>query len=513
MSDRLVLVLGDQVGERVPALDGADPADTRVLLAEVAGETGYAPHHARKIALVLSAMRHCAERLRADGWTVDHVPLDDPDNTGSLAGELDRAVRRHGVRTVRVTEPGEWRVKRDLEAWADGVEVDFAWVDDDRFLCDHDAFERWAKGRKSLRMEWFYREMRRHHDVLVEGDQPVGGRWNLDADNRERLPAPGKRPPIPQPMHFEPDAITREVIELVRHRCPDAFGDLEPFWFAVTPGDAKRALAHFVEHALPSFGDYQDAMARDEDFVFHALISIYLNIGLLDPMDCIRRAEAAFHDGHAPLNAVEGFVRQILGWREYVRGIYWHQGPDYGARNHLRARLGLPAFYWTGETDMACVAHTVDGIRRNGYAHHIQRLMITGNFALIAGIRPAEVCDWYLGVFADAFEWVELPNTLGMALYGDGGVLASKPYAASGKYVQRMSDYCTGCRYDPKDATGEDACPFNYLYWDFLARQRARLEGNHRMGMILKTLDRMDPERVETMRRKARTARRNLDAL
>jgi deoxyribodipyrimidine photolyase-related protein len=309
------------------------------------------------------------------------------------------------------------------------------------------------------------------------------------------------------------DAITSDALARVARHCPDAFGDLQPFWFATTPGDAKRAFAHFLKHGLPHFGDFQDAMAEDEDFVYHAIISMYLNLGLLDPLDCCRAAEDAWRNGEAPLNAVEGFIRQIIGWREFIRGVYWHAMPDYAERNHLLARLPLPDFYWTGETGMNCLRQTIEATRRNAYAHHIQRLMVTGNFALLAGIRPQEVCSWYLGVYADAFEWVELPNTLGMALYGDGGLFASKPYAASGKYIDRMSDYCKGCRYSPKLATGDDACPFNYLYWDFVARQEDRLRGNPRMGMVYRNLERMDPERLAAMRTLADRARQDLDAL
>ena len=511
--DRLVLVLGDQVGERLSSLAEAPPGDTCVLFAEVAEEVGYAPHHAKKIAFLFSAMRHRAEALRAQGFAVDYVALDDPENTGSLPSELTRAVARHRPREVHVTEPGEWRLREALRRWGEAADVPLVCHEDDRFLARHDDFARWAKDRKTLRMEFFYREMRRRHEVLLEDGQPVGGRWNLDAENRRALPKGQERPAINAPMQFEPDAITKKVLALVRKRCPDAFGELEPFWFAVTPGEAKRAFAHFLRTRLASFGDYQDAMAAGEDFVYHSVISLYLNAGLLDPLACCRAAEDAWRSGDAPLNAVEGFVRQILGWREFVRGVYWLEMPAYAEANALAAERPLPAFYWTGETHMRCVREAVGTTRRNAYAHHIQRLMVTGNFALLAGVRPAEVADWYLGVYADAYEWVELPNVVGMALYADGGRFASKPYAASGKYIQRMSDYCGGCRYRPADSTGSRACPFNYLYWDFVARNESRLRGNPRMGMVYRTLDRMAPEKVEAMRTQAAKALEDLDAL
>lgn len=509
----LVLILGDQLSPGLAALRDADPARTRILMAEVAGEASYAPHHAKKLAFVLAAMRHRAEALRNDGFTVDYVTLDDPDNSGTLSGELARALRRHGHLPLRITEPGEWRVKTEIDAWASAAEVDLTWIEDDRFLCSMAEFQRWAQGRKGLRMEHFYRVMRRRHDLLMEAGEPAGGRWNFDSENREPLPPPLAREPIAPPMRFRPDADTEAVIDLIRRTFPDAFGDLEPFWFAVTPAQAKRAFSHFLRKSLPAFGDHQDAMASGEDFLYHAVISLYLNVGLLDPLACCRAAEEAWRDGSAALNAVEGFIRQILGWREFIRGVYWLAMPDYAERNALGADLPLPDFYWSGQTGMRCVAETVDGIRRNAYAHHIQRLMVTGNFALLAGLEPKAVCHWYLGVFADAFEWVELPNTLGMALHGDGGVFASKPYAASGRYIDRMSDYCQGCRYDPTDATGEQACPFNYLYWDFIVRHRQRFEKHPRMAMVYRNLSRQKPERVLRMRELAAIARADLDAL
>lgn len=509
----LVLILGDQLSGELSALRHADPAHTRILMAEVQGEVDYAPHHAKKLAFIFSAMRHHAQALRTKGFEVDYVTLDDPHNSGTLCGELERARQRHGYTALRITEPGEWRVKSDIDAWASAREVDLSWLEDGRFLCSAAAFQQWAKGRKGLRMEHFYRVMRRRHDLLMEADEPAGGRWNFDPENREPLPPPLARAPIPKPMQFRPDAETEAVLKMVRSRCPDAFGDLEPFWFAVTPAQARRAFSHFLNKGLPLFGDHQDAMASGENFLFHAVISTYMNAGLLDPLACCRAAENAWRAGSAPLNAVEGFIRQILGWREFIRGIYWLKMPEYAENNALDADLPLPEFYWSGDTGMRCVAETVAGIRRNAYAHHIQRLMITGNFALLAGLEPKAVCDWYLGVFADAYEWVELPNTLGMALHGDGGLFASKPYAASGRYIERMSDYCQGCRYDSAAATGDDACPFNYLYWDFIARHQERFAKHPRMAMIYRNLMRQKPERVARMRELAAIARADLDAL
>ncbi len=505
----LVLILGDQLSRDLSALDGFDPQRDVVLMVEVAEETTYVPHHKQKIAFILAAMRHFARELREEGLSVDYVALDDPANTGSFSGELARAVARHRPERVIITEPGEWRVRRMMDDWAQDLGVPVEIRDDDRFLCSRAEFAAWADGRKSYRMEFFYREMRRRTGLLMEEDGPVGGQWNFDAENRKRLPA-GLTPP--RRLRFAPDAVTAEVIDLVAARFDGHFGDLDGFGWAVTRNDALKALAHFVEAALPRFGDYQDAMAEGEGFLFHALVSPYLNIGLLLPREVCLAAETAYRAGKAPLNAVEGFIRQILGWREYVRGIYWLEMPAYAQTNALEADRPLPWFYWSGETDMNCLANAIADTSRNAYAHHIQRLMVTGNFALLAGIRPAEIEAWYLAVYADAFEWVELPNTHGMAIFADGGLLGSKPYAASGAYIDRMSDYCGSCAYDPKIKTGKGACPFNPLYWDFLIRNRDRLVNNPRMAMPYKNLNRMTPAHVETIRREAAAILDGLDA-
>ncbi len=507
---RVTLVLGDQLTPTVAALRAGDPRDDVVLLAEVAAEATYVAHHRQKIALVFAAMRHFASELRHAGWHVDYVTLDDPGNTGTLAGELARAVERHGAAAVHVTEPGEWRLAQDLDAWSARLGVPVHRHPDDRFHCDPGDFACWAEGRKRLRMEDFYRAMRRGHDVLMDADGPAGGQWNYDSANRSPLPRDG--PDIPAPPRFEADATTSEVLALVDERFADHFGTLETFGWAVRRADAERARDHFIEHALPRFGDYQDAMRTGEPWLFHSVLSPYLNLGLLEPRDLVARAEAAWRAGHAPLNAVEGFVRQILGWREFVRGIYWLCMPDYAQRNALGHERPLPGFYWTGETDMRCLHEAIAATRDHAYAHHIQRLMITGNFALLAGIEPSEVCDWYLVVYADAYEWVELPNTLGMALYGDGGLLASKPYAAGGKYIDRMSDYCRHCRYNVRQNTGDDACPFNALYWHFLMRHRERLGGNHRLRMPYRNLDRMDETKKRALWERAEAFLSRLDS-
>ena len=504
----LRFVLGDQLSRSLSALRDVEISQDVVLMVEVHDEATYVRHHRQKIALVLSAMRHFAESLRAEGLRVDYVRLDDAGNSGSFTGELGRALSRHPVDRIVVTEPGEWRVWDFMRAWGHEFAIPVEIREDDRFLCSRGAFTAWAAGRQGLRMEFFYRRMRRKTGWLMNGDQPAGGRWNYDAENRKALPPHLVPPPR---RRFVPDAITREVMTRVEQRFGDHFGDLESFGWAATREEAIEALRHFITNGLPRFGDYQDAMKSGEDWLFHAALSPYLNIGLLLPAEVCEAALDAYQQGAAPLSAVEGFLRQILGWREYVRGIYWLRMPAYARSNFFDAHRPLPAFYWTGETAMKCLRETIEATRRNAYAHHIQRLMITGNFALLAGIAPAQVEEWYLCVYADAFEWVELPNTHGMALHADGGLLGSKPYAASGAYIHRMSDYCTGCAYDPKIKLGPGACPFNILYWNFLMVHEARLASNPRMALPYRTLAGMTDDRRQAIGQEAMAFLNRLD--
>lgn len=507
-ANRIHLVLGDQLSHSLSALADADPQDSLVLMAELMSEATYVKHHKKKIAFLFSAMRHFAEALREKGFQVRYVTLDDPENTQSLRGELARAIAESGASSIVATECGEWRLAEDMRGWETHLGVPVEIREDDRFLCPIEDFRQWRKGRKQLRMEYFYRDMRRRHRVLLEGEEPVGGKWNFDAENR-KPPAEGLKGP--RRIRHAKDAITKSVLALVEERFADHMGSLGSFHYAVTAEQAQMELQQFIDEILPNFGDYQDAMVKGEPYLYHSLISSYINAGLLLPIDVIRRAEAAWFEG--PLNAVEGFIRQILGWREYVRGIYWTEMPDYAQRNHLSAARPLPQMYWTAKTDMVCMKGAIGDTIEHAYSHHIQRLMVTGNFAMLAGINPVEVCDWYLAVYSDAYEWVELPNTLGMALYGDGGLMASKPYAASGKYIDRMSNFCGGCRYDPKLTTGPRACPFNALYWDFLDRNTKKLAQNPRLSNMYATWRRMDPFKQDAIRKHAAQLLETLDSL
>lgn len=505
----MVVVLGDQLSLDLSSLRAADQARDLVVMAEIVVETLYAAHHKKKLAFVLSAMRHFAEELRGEGWRVEFETLDRDRPYQSFDEFVADKARRHNPARIVATEAGEFRVRAMMEGWERLVGVPTTILDDDRFLTTPRAFAAFAAGVRGLRLENFYRMMRARTGLLMEGDHPVGGRWNYDAENRRRPP---RGADLPAPPRFAPDAITEEVLHLVRTRFERNFGRLEPFRLATTRKDAEAARDDFFAHRLAAFGDHQDAMLAGENFLYHAVLSPYLNIGLLDPLDLCRRAEAAFHEGRAPLNAVEGFVRQIIGWREYVRGVYFLGGPDYPRRNGLGATRALPWFYWSAETYMFCVRTVVEETRDEAYAHHIQRLMITGNFALLAGVDPYEVHQWYLAVYADAYEWVEASNTVGMSQYADGGVMASKPYAASAAYINRMSDYCGRCRYDWRQKTGPDACPFNALYWDFLARNEGRLAGNRRLAGPFATLARMAPAAREALRAKAAETLAALDA-
>ena len=489
----LVLILGDQLDHQAAAFDGFDPAQDRVWMAEVRGESTHVWSAKQRIAVFLSAIRHFGEELRGLGFPLHYVGLDDPENTGSLAGDLARAVKIFTPSKVVMTAPGDWRVLTSIRETAKDLGVPLDIREDRHFFSTVRNFAEHARGRKQLRLEYWYRELRQKTGILMDGGKPIGGQWNFDEDNRESF---GKDGPtaIPAPTRFEPDSITGEVIDLVNNRFADHPGKVsasaEGFGWPVTRSQALQVLEDFIDQRLPNFGKYQDAMWTGEPRLFHSHLAVALNLKLLSAREVVTAAEQAFHQGKAPLSSVEGFIRQILGWREYVRGIYWTQMPDYLERNHLNATSPLPDFFWTGETDAACLRETITQTLKTGYAHHIQRLMVTGLYCLLAGIDPKQVHEWYLSVYVDAVEWVELPNTLGMSQYADGGLMASKPYAATGKYIDRMSNYCKGCRYDPNESTGDKACPFTRLYWDFLLRHRELLAKNPRMVMQIRNLDR-----------------------
>lgn len=491
------LILGDQLSASISSLKDINPAVDVILMCEVWDEATYVKHHKKKITFLFSAMRHFAQTLNHKGYNVEYTKLNDPNNAGSLKREVKRILDKHDFHHIIVTCPGEYRVLQDIQSLADEFSIHIELREDDRFLCTPVEFASWAKGRKQLRMEYFYREIRKKYQILMHNNAPIGGQWNFDAENRK----PHKKGlNIPLPYIGKVDHITEEVISLVSTCFEEHFGDIEPFYFAVTRADALQVLEKFIQERLLYFGDYQDAMVEGEPWMYHSHISFYLNCGLLLPLECVQAAEKAYHQLKAPLNAVEGFIRQVIGWREYMRGIYWLQMPDYANLNFFGVNRRLPDFYWTANTKMNCLRQSILETKKNAYAHHIQRLMVLGNFALLTGIDPMEVNEWFLVVYADAYEWVELPNVSGMILFADGGYLASKPYAAGGSYINKMSDYCKNCSYQVTHKTGPEACPFNYLYWDFLDRNRKKLSGNHRVAMMYRAFDKMGEEKQKTIR-------------
>ncbi len=511
----LIIILGDQLNVDSAALDGFDPALDAIWMAEVAGESSKVWSSKPRIAFFLSAMRHFRDALRLNGrrviyrelgraggaWMLDGGESRSSDAETFAAALLESAGSLKPERWI-MTEPGEWSVRAEIGEAAAAAGIVLEMRDDRHFLCSHAQFAAHAEGRKQLRMEFFYREMRQRHGVLMEGGKPAGGAWNFDSENRKSFGKGGPPLHLP-PRRFEPDAISREVIAVVNERFAEHPGDLTAFDWPVTAEEAGQALEDFVAHRLSDFGDWQDAMWTSEPWLFHSRLSAVMNVKLLDPRRVIVAAEEAWKQGRAPLAGVEGFIRQILGWREYVRGIYWRQMPGYVEMNALGAEQPLPAFYWTGETEMECLRDALGQTLRLGYAHHIQRLMVTGLYALMLGVRPREVHEWYLAVYVDAVEWVELPNTLGMSQHADGGLMASKPYIATGKYIERMSNYCSGCRYNPAESTGAKACPFTTLYWDFLLQHEDTLRKNQRMAMQVRNLGRLDETKRGEIRAQA----------
>ncbi|HPD17659.1 MAG TPA: cryptochrome/photolyase family protein [Planctomycetota bacterium] len=498
----LVLVLGDQLDASSAAFDGFDAAADVVWMAEVGEEAAYVWSHRARIALFLAAMRHFRDALRDRGVAVDYHALDDGAERSGLAAELAEAVRRLKPQRLIVVEPGEWRVKQALTAAAKSLALPLEVRPDRHFLCSHGEFAAHAEGRRRLRLEYFYRQMRRRLGLLVEGRRPIGGQWNYDAANRRSF---GKEGPgeLPRPLGFPADRVTREAIRLVEQRFVNHPGSLAHFDWPVTPADARRALDDFVENRLAQFGPYEDAMWTGQPWVYHSRLSAPVNLKLLDPRDAVAAVETAYQDGHAPLQSAEAVIRQFIGWREFIRGVYWRCMPDYQESNALGADAPLPWFYWTGETEMACLREVVGQTLALGFAHHIQRLMVAGLFAQLLGVHPFEVHKWFLAVYVDAVDWVTLPNVLGMSQFADGGVMSSKPYVATGRYIQRMSNYCLGCRFDPARPLGHHACPFTTLYWDFLARHEKRLRANRRMGFQVRNLDRLSRDDRAAIRRQA----------
>ncbi len=470
-----VWVLGDQLNRGIGALRDADPATHRVLLVESAAKIASKPWHRQRLHLVLSGMRHLAEELRAEGFEVDER------RAPSLRAGLDAHRREFAPARVWATEPASF----DGLALLRALDVDL--VRTDQFLCHPDEFARWAGDRRSLRMEDFYRWQRRRLGYLMDRDEPEGGRWNYDEENREPPPRDGGS--WPEPLRSEPDAIDRTVAAELPDTC---WGEPPSGWWGTTRTEALRRLDHFVDRVLPAFGPHEDAMLSGSWHLAHSLLSPYLNLGLLLPGEVCDAVEERYRAGSVPLASAEGFIRQVIGWREYVWGIAWLWMPEYRAENALDAHAPLPPAFTGAPTQMRCLEHVMRDVGAYGWTHHIQRLIVLGNLSLLAGVEPQVLVDWMWAGFVDGAEWVMLPNVVGMALYADGGRMATKPYAAGGAYIDRMSDYCTPCRYDRKRRTGDDACPFTTLYWDFVARHAERFAHNPRMVRQVRASERLD---------------------
>lgn len=480
-------------------------------MAETPEEVEHVWCHKLRIAYFFTAMRHFRDELRAKKLQVHYRelsanPADDEGRT--FTDLLIRDATEAGVKELVVVEPGDWRVKLRLEAAAQELGLPLTILDDPHFYATHADFQKFAAGKKKLILENFYREMRRRHRILVDEDgQPEGGQWNFDHDNRESFGStgPGR---LPRPERTPWDETTKQVIALVEERFSDHPGELFDDTLAVNREQALARLEHFITRQLPHFGRYEDAMWTEEPLLYHSRLSVYLNLKLLNPRECVDAAVAAYRAGKANLASTEGFVRQILGWREFIRGIYWQHMPRYQSLNHFDCQEALPSFYWDGQTDMVCVRESMGHVLKHGYAHHIHRLMVLGNLSQTYGAHPHHFHEWHMAMYLDAIDWVSLPNTLGMSQFGDGGVVGTKPYCATGAYVQRMSNFCKGCRYDPKKSVGESACPLTTFYWDFLSRNREKLAGNQRMAMQLKNVDRKSAEELAAIHHQAETYRR-----
>lgn len=492
----LTPILWDQLSLSISSLRNFDKDNDYVLMCESYYEATFVKHHKKKLVLLFSAMRHFKNELIEQGYKVLYFEIFKSGTKNNIVDQINETLKQYSFEKTILTSPSEYHILESLQ----GINGDIEILEDDRFLAPKQFFTNWAKDKKSLQMESFYREMRIKYNILLSEKKPLGGKWNYDSENRK---FPKVKLSVPPTFFLEPDKITIEVIDLVSKKFPEHFGDIEAFHFAVTRKDALKALDMFINERLEKFGDYQDAMIQNEPWMFHSHISFYLNIGLLLPLECIKKVEDAYRSKSISLSAVEGFIRQILGWREYIRGVYWLKMPEYKTLNFLNASKKLPDFYWSGKTKMNCVSQCVKETKENAYAHHIQRLMVLGNFALLAGIDPKEINEWYWIVYADAYEWVELPNVSGMILYSDGGLLGSKPYAASGAYINKMSNYCGNCSYNVDQKNGNTACPFNYLYWNFLLSNKAKLEKNYRLSIAYKTLSNMEPNKLANIKKDA----------
>ena len=493
----LGLIFPDQLSKNNLVYENLNKDDTLLYFEPV--QTFYdIPHHKQKIIFLISSLRKLISSDKRENIIhkkISKQPL-------KLKDTLKEILEENQFNKLYVTKPSDFKTLKDLMFFCQIHSIELIVLKDTKFICSNEDFQSWSAGKKSLIQEFFYRWIRKKYSILMDGDKPIGGKWNLDKDNRKGASAIKEE--IPDRNNIKTDEVIVDVMVEVNEIFNDSFGDIDNFNWATTHDEAWEQMNWFYKVYFKNFGSYQDAMKSDEPFMFHSLLSAYLNAGLLDPMECVIEAEKLYSTENIPLNSVEGFIRQIIGWREFIRGIYWSNMPHYKELNYFGNSRKLPEFFWSGNTDMHCIQQSVDSTRKYAYAHHIQRLMVTGNFAMLAGISPSQICDWYLAVYIDAYEWVELPNTLGMATFLDGGIVGSKPYAASGKYINRMSNYCSSCKHNPKNTLEDDSCPFNYLYWNFLIENSNLLSSNPRMKLVYNTLSKFDDGFKEKVKLKSK---------
>ena len=503
------MILGDQLDLQGAALKNFNRDTDQIIMIESVNEAQYVWSHQAKITLFLSAMRHFAKALRDLDYPLIYIQ----ESTLSIVDALKEHIQQESIAQLVCVEPGEYRLKVAIEKLTQELGIKLDMREDSHFYCTHQEFRKWAENKKELRLEYFYRLMRKTHDILLDANgEPEGGQWNFDQDNRK--PYPKKGPGIlEEPVFFSPDAITKQVMAYVKKTYPEHPGSLDAFNWPVTREQALEALNYFVEYRLRNFGIYQDAMWTNTPFGWHSILSSSMNLKLLNPGEVVNAVVKAWKKYSLDLSTVEGFIRQILGWREFVRGMYYLDMPKLAQDNYYQHKNKLPAWYWTGMTQMACMQDTIGQTLQYGYAHHIQRLMVTGNFALLAEILPSEVCDWYLAIYVDAIEWVELPNTAGMALFANGGRFTSKPYIASGAYIKRMSNYCNQCKYKPDIRFGENACPVTTLYWNFLIKHREQFEASPRTRLMTANLKKISEQDQQAITVHAKKILQNLDTL
>lgn len=508
---KLRLILGDQLNQKHSWFAQADQSILYVLM-EIRTETDYVWHHIQKACAFFAAMEGFADLLNSRHHDTIYLKLDDPSNLQSFTANCNALIKKYQIESFEYQLPDEYRVDEELKTYCSALNIPAQTCDTEHFYTTRDELGTFFSGKKGLLMENFYREMRKKHNILMDGKEPIAGKWNFDEDNRKKLPK--NHHPYP-PLLFT--NTVQAQYDRIRNAGIETIGSIDPqnLYWPLNRQQSLKLLSYFTENCLPLFGTFQDAMHTDEWSVYHSRLSFSMNTKMLSPKEVVGAAVAAWEQNKKSIaiNQLEGFVRQILGWREYMRGIYWLKMPDYEKLNYFDHQRKLPDWYWTGKTKMNCLKHSIGQSLNHAYAHHIQRLMITGNFALLAGINPDEVDFWYLGIYIDAIQWVEITNTRGMSQYADGGITGSKPYTASANYIHKQSNYCDNCHYDRTKRTGEDACPFNSLYWDFHDRHRAKLGNNIRLSMVYRLWDKMAPDDREATLLRANFCLENLEKL